>query len=442
MKKYFVLTFFYVAYTLNCFAQSNDKTFGFTFSLDSTTNQYTVIETIKGGPAEIAKLNKGNTLISINTIELKNKELDEVGLIFKNAKDASILTVLQNGKEKIVTITKTDRLKLFDKAATYKTYKLKNGDQYQGFAVNENIFHGKGKYTSQYGEIYEGNFVNTQLQGKGKIVYQSGAVYEGNCKNSFADGVGKFTYNGDVYIGEFVEGNKSGKGKITYANGNIYDGDWKENNKEGKGKFIFKNGDEYYGDWKNDIQQGNGKYTFRDGDILTGTWVNSAKEGNFDWYSKATNTTKTILYKNGEVVKNEVITGGSYYDNNGGYIAPTVNEPKDNNYNNNSNNAAKKEQDEINNKIDRLKAIDQYNKLIEDYNKSITYYNSFYSKGKAADVRIFYRSKLLKALQSCMNDLDAIERMENYYSLPKYLKDRVKTMRAENVKEYNQLSQW
>ena len=56
-------------------------------------------------------------------------------------------------------------------------------------------------------------------------------------------GKGIFTYeNGDTYEGEFRFGNMEGQGIYKFANGNEYHGEWKDDKSHGKGKYVFKNG--------------------------------------------------------------------------------------------------------------------------------------------------------------------------------------------------------
>jgi len=184
-------------------------------------------------------------------------------------------------------------------------FTYKSGDVYEGDWVN-NLKEGKGKYTFSNGEVYDGDWKNGKRGGKGKDTYPTGAVYEGDWVNGIKEGKGKYTYNsGDVYDGDWINNIREGKGKYTFKSGEKYDGEWKNNKREGKGKGTSINGDVYSGAWVNDKMNGNGVMTLQNGDVLTGSWVNSVIEGNVSYYTKATNTTKTEVYKNGKPVKAE-----------------------------------------------------------------------------------------------------------------------------------------
>ena len=52
-----------------------------------------------------------------------------------------------------------------------------SGDQYDGQFKN-NKFHGKGKYTWNTGDVYEGGFVNGQME-KGDVKYTIGVIGSG-----------------------------------------------------------------------------------------------------------------------------------------------------------------------------------------------------------------------------------------------------------------------
>ena len=63
---------------------------------------------------------------------------------------------------------------------------------------------------------------------------------KGSCQN----GKGTYTWdNGDTYEGDWVDGDRTGKGKSTFANGDTYEGDWVDGYRAGKGKSTWANGD-------------------------------------------------------------------------------------------------------------------------------------------------------------------------------------------------------
>lgn len=63
------------------------------------------------------------------------------------------------------------------------------------------------------GSVYEGEFVNDEMQGIG-------------CYNN--------ARTGDQYEGHFVMGEKSGKGVMKYSDGSIYEGEWDSNKRQGE----------------------------------------------------------------------------------------------------------------------------------------------------------------------------------------------------------------
>jgi len=120
-------------------------------------------------------------------------------------------------------------------------------------------FTGKGKFTDEYGTLYEGDFVNGELHGKGKRI-NSGRLEEGDFEKGYLikgksiendiifEGVFnnypknlKVTYpNGDIYEGELGLGagvvyKPNGKGTMTYPDGRVEEGKWKDGEFKGKG---------------------------------------------------------------------------------------------------------------------------------------------------------------------------------------------------------------
>ncbi len=278
----------------------------------------------------------------VNTID-KNATRKNIALAYKYASPKKIITPepikkkepLKKADEPI-TFTGGQN---FDKVGyvaqaintstpVYKTFTIPKGNIYEGNTVN-GIPNGKGKFTSNNGEVYEGDWVDGKRQGKGKQTYKNGDMYEGDWLNDLQAGKGKYTFNnGELYEGDWRNGKREGKGKATYPSGAIYEGHWVNGVKEGKGNYIFKSGEQYNGDWKNNKREGKGKATFvnrniytgdwvddktngngsltsLNGDILTGNWINGFIEGDVSYYTKATNTTKTEVYKNGKQVRTE-----------------------------------------------------------------------------------------------------------------------------------------
>ena len=73
------------------------------------------------------------------------------------------------------------------------------------------------------GDIYEGDFINNQIEGIGKFKYANGDSYRGEVKNSMRSGKGIMKmYNGDIYDGEFKENKKHGFGSFIYISDYVY----------------------------------------------------------------------------------------------------------------------------------------------------------------------------------------------------------------------------
>ena len=139
---------------------------------------------------------------------------------------------------------------------------------------------GKGKYTSVYGDIYEGDFLNGKITGKGMCKYINGDFYEGDFVNGERTGKGKFIWsNGDVYEGDFVDGECVGKGKLIWKNGDIYEGDFVGGIRNGKGKYIWSDGETYEGDFVDGKRTGKGKYTWTSGNVYEGDFVDGKRTG-------------------------------------------------------------------------------------------------------------------------------------------------------------------
>ncbi len=118
-----------------------------------------------------------------------------------------------------------------------------------------------------------GNCVN----GYGKYIFDNGFIYEGSFVNSNLQGQGTFTYKDvGVYTGQFANGLRHGQGKFSYLNGDIYEGSWITDKTQGQGTFTLKNGDYYVGKWENDKRNGYGKQYYKSTNtVQEGTWKDS-----------------------------------------------------------------------------------------------------------------------------------------------------------------------
>ena len=94
------------------------------------------------------------------------------------------------------------------------------GIEYEGERNAFNRFHGKGKFTSSRGEVYDGHWVDGSREGEGVETTPAGDRYEGTWSNNQESGKGKKTWaNGDVYEGQWEAGKMQGEGTLTTAKG-------------------------------------------------------------------------------------------------------------------------------------------------------------------------------------------------------------------------------
>lgn len=134
------------------------------------------------------------------------------------------------------------------------------GDVYTGDFHNSQR-QGVGELRSRRFE-YSGDFYNNKMDGKGRIRFiQNGETYEGDFKNNQINGVGTFKWpNGDVYTGEMVDGKRSGNGKYVYANNQIYEGTYRDGKKAGSGTLKYDSRRSLQSNFWNGKPQGSGRY--------------------------------------------------------------------------------------------------------------------------------------------------------------------------------------
>ena len=121
----------------------------------------------------------------------------------------------------------------------------------------KNVFYGWGREVRNDGKIFEGKFVNGELNGKGI------------CK----DGA-------ELYIGEFKNYNKHGKGRIEIYDEGVYEGNFNGGSIDGQGVFKYPNGDFYEGEMKKGKMEGNGKLTYANGKVVEGQFSDGKLIGN------------------------------------------------------------------------------------------------------------------------------------------------------------------
>lgn len=133
----------------------------------------------------------------------------------------------------------------------------KNG-KYTGNIVNGQKNDALGKFEFNSGCIYEGSFINNQIDGEGKLSIPKIGVYEGDFSNGKREGFGTMTFsNGDIYRGNWKDDKMAGTGTYTFANGDKYEGEFSENKFNGSGTYSFKaTGKKYSGKWLNNSYKG------------------------------------------------------------------------------------------------------------------------------------------------------------------------------------------
>ena len=117
----------------------------------------------------------------------------------------------------------------------------------------------------------------------------NGTRYDGLFKHGQHHGRGKMAYEktGEVYEGDFVNNNIEGEGRFTSKNGDVFEGEFKDNAMK-SGVITMKNGDEYAGDFVNDMYSGYSLYKYANGDVYCGDFVKGKKHGDGVLKIKAT----------------------------------------------------------------------------------------------------------------------------------------------------------
>ena len=172
---------------------------------------------------------------------------------------------------------------------------LRNGDIYEGKFINGEL-NGKGIFKNGK-NIYEGEFINGERHGFGDFTTET-YHYKGEFKNNKMDGKGEIDFYEDSqrYEGTFSENNITGKGIYKWKNGDIYEGYMKNGKRNGKGIYTQHNGKIYEGEYINDIQEGKGKLIYPEGKTFEGNFVNGKLEG-VVLYTENDKTNKVIFSK-------------------------------------------------------------------------------------------------------------------------------------------------
>jgi len=77
--------------------------------------------------------------------------------------------------------------------------KFRDGSIYEGFTTKE-MFNGKGRLTQANGDLYQGDWKDSEAHGKGVFVQkEAGTIYDGDWKKDFKDGKGTETWDFGEY---------------------------------------------------------------------------------------------------------------------------------------------------------------------------------------------------------------------------------------------------
>ena len=141
-------------------------------------------------------------------------------------------------------------------------------------------FTGWGRESRRNGDVLEGKFIDGRVTGKGILKNAKGNLYVGDFVESQRHGYGELDTNRIHYKGQFLGDRLNGKGIIHFKiEGHDYDGDFKDNEINGRGVFRWTNGDVYDGLMTRGKMNGLGRYTYANGQIYEGNYINGVKEG-------------------------------------------------------------------------------------------------------------------------------------------------------------------
>jgi len=133
-------------------------------------------------------------------------------------------------------------------------HKNVDGENYEG-EFRDGMKHGHGLLTALRW-YYKGEFRLGKRNGKGEYRWTDGTnrLYEGGFDEDMFHGQGTYTDEfGNVYIGGYERGKKSGHGMLKMVKkGLVYEGSWSDGKKDGLGKLIQGEHVLLEGNWKHD----------------------------------------------------------------------------------------------------------------------------------------------------------------------------------------------
>jgi hypothetical protein len=280
-----------------CNNTSAQKGFGFSYSHKtieeedgSEENVYTINYIYRHSPAEKAGVMKGDKIDKFHDAIVYFQNTLAFAKSIKNSPDTIQLVVTRQGKKMEFKLTKADR------------------STYLNICLEGNCINGKGTFVTEEGNTYTGLFKNGKREGIGKLTSPLGSLYEGDWKNNMRDGKGNYIGNTNpgiinvsafTYVGDWKKDSMTGKGVITYFGGSYYVGEVYQNYRQGQGKLVLLDSSSYDGFWQLDKQHGKGVQVKANGDKLTGNFVNGRLEGEVLVFTRASNISAVVLYKNG-----------------------------------------------------------------------------------------------------------------------------------------------
>jgi len=188
-----------------------------------------------------------------------------------------------------------------------------NGNSYEG-EIKGNKLIGKGIYKYSDGTVIDGNFQNGEAEGFAKTVFNSGDTFEGIYANGkLVKGVYYFKSTGNIYEGEFVNGKFNGRGVLKYKNSAVDQGEFVDGFIV-KGTRKYADGGVYEGEFSLGKRQGQGVLKFANGDFYNGYFVDEKYSGLGKLTGKSSGLTAEGEYLNGELTKGKITFASGQID--------------------------------------------------------------------------------------------------------------------------------
>ena len=159
------------------------------------------------------------------------------------------------------------------------TADFSDGARYVGQFKNGKA-EGEGTLIAPDGGTYTGYFMDEKFNGQGTYVFKDGAKYVGQFKDGFFNGEGKMNVPGEwAFVGTFKNGLRDGRGTTTYSTGAKYVGDYLNDKIAGYGTLSSPDGQIYEGSFKDGNQNGSGRTIFENGLQHVGQYRDGKRNG-------------------------------------------------------------------------------------------------------------------------------------------------------------------